>query len=128
MEIPNEFFTVNSFATLSGSSAIVFIVTSVIKYLTDGKYNPKWLAFFASELVACLAVWLSTDRELVSFIIGLLNGMLIFATALGINTVVASPQEAAPSNASVKSDKIIKSMAAADVTAKAPKTKFFTRW
>jgi len=122
MELPNECLTLYSFATLSGSSTIVFLITSVIKYLTDGKFNPKWLAFFVAELIACLAVWLSTDKGVVSFIIGLLNGMLIFATAMGINTVVTSPQE------SGSSDKINKVMGTTGTAAKAPKTRFFTRW
>jgi len=92
MRTPNELFTVKNFTTLGGSSAIVFIVTSVIQYLTSGNCNPKFLAFGISELVACLGVYLSTDKKLVSFIIGFLNGMLIFATTLGINTVV-TPQK-----------------------------------
>jgi len=138
MNLPNEFFTMNSFATLSGASGIVFMATSVIKYLTNGRYNPKWLAFVMSELVSFVGISLAVNTKgaglMTGIIIGLLNGMLIFATALGINTVSTKlvPQEAnaADSNADTsKGTKKITEFIAKDKIQKIVKPKlFFMRW
>jgi uncharacterized membrane protein YjjP (DUF1212 family) len=102
MDLPNEFFTVNSFATLAGATAIVWVSTSVIKFLLDGKIQVKWIAFVLSELVSFLgAFYLTAPPEKISLVvralIALINGFLIFATALGLNAITTKPDgEAVP--------------------------------
>jgi len=88
MNIPEEFFTMQSFLTLSSASAIVFIVTSVIGYVSNGKLNLKWLSSLIAEIVGIIGVFLKSPVSILNIFIGILNGMLIYATAVGINTVV----------------------------------------
>ncbi len=98
------------------------MVTGVIGYLLDGKCNLKWLSFGLSELVSLLGVTLAVNSDgtgfLVRVIIGLLNGTLIFATALGINTISTkpTPQEAETANRRVNTD----ALKTGDIVASSP--------
>jgi len=96
MNLPNEFFTVNSFLTLAGAYGIVITVTAAINYLLDGKVAPKWIAFVLSEMIAFIgafALIVPPDNVplLIRILIALFNGFLIFATAFGLNTITTKP-------------------------------------
>jgi len=93
MDLPNEFFTWASFGTLGGAAGIVFVATCAVKYLLDGTLLPKWFAFVMSELVSFLGAFyaMATPEKIpliVRIFIAVLNGLLIFVTALGVNTIL----------------------------------------
>jgi uncharacterized membrane protein HdeD (DUF308 family) len=102
MNLPSEFFTVNSLLTLAGATAIVVVVTATISYLSDGKINPKWITFVLSELISFIGAFaLAAPPENVDaairILIAFFNGCLIFATAVGLNTITTKPDgEAVP--------------------------------
>jgi len=100
MDLPNEFFTVNSFLTLAGSYGIVVIVTAAINYLIEGKIPPKWIAFVLSESISFIAAFALTAPPdklglAIRILVAVFNGFLIFATALGLNTITTKPEEEA---------------------------------
>jgi Ca2+/Na+ antiporter len=95
MTIPGDFFTIGSFATLAGCTAIVYIVTGVIGYLMNFKTSQtvkKWLSIGLSMAVAFVAASLSEDKTAYTWILAVFNGFLIFVAATGTNAIFASKE------------------------------------
>ena len=90
MSLPTEFFTFQSFLTLTGAASITFVVTGVVRHVTCDKFSPRWFALLIAEMIAFIGVILTSKADLTMFCIGVLNGCLIYATALGISTVSGS--------------------------------------
>jgi len=87
--IPSTFFTSESFASLAGAAAIVFVVCNALQAAFN--FNPKWLALAVSEAVAIYGTWASGNAHVPSdFFVSALNGCLIFATATGGGHIAAS--------------------------------------
>lgn len=87
--IPNTFFTTESFASLAGSAAIVFVVCNALQAALN--FNPRWLALAVSQAVAIYGTWASGNVHVPSdFFISFLNGCLIFATATGSGQIASS--------------------------------------
>ena len=88
--IPNDFFTSGSLATLAGCTGIVFVICSGIQRAFN--YNPKWLALLVSIVVSLIAAYLADNPDDVKvaqkYIIAVLNGFLIYASATGTNQIV----------------------------------------
>ena len=92
MEIPKEFFTPETFFTLSGCSTAVWLTTGAIGYLFEYKISlmiKKWIAFGLSMLFAMLMASILPDKTIVSWVIAGVNGILIFVTSVGVNTIVS---------------------------------------
>jgi hypothetical protein len=86
--IPSTFFTNESFFSLAGATAIVFVVCNTIQKVFN--FNPKWLALLLSEFVAIFGAWSSARAHVPSdYLIAVLNGCLIYSAAAG-GTVIAS--------------------------------------
>jgi Ca2+/Na+ antiporter len=95
MTIPGDFFTIGSFATLAGCTAIVYIVTGVIGYLMNFQTSQavkKWLSIGLSMVVAFVAASLSEDKTAYTWILAIFNGFLIFVAATGTNAIFASKE------------------------------------
>jgi len=86
--LPNQFFTDQSFFTVAGASAIVFVVCNSIQAAFN--FNPRWLALLVSEVIALYGTYASRNANVPSdYFLSLLNGCLIFCTAVG-GTALAS--------------------------------------
>jgi hypothetical protein len=83
MALPSNYFDRNGIGTLAGSSAAVFIVTSVSLRLMP-KFDPRWVAFVLS-LALGIGPTVATAKDWLDYAIGALNGCLIFLTASGGN-------------------------------------------
>lgn len=124
MTIPSELFTINSFATLAGCTAIVYIVTGVIGYLLNFKTSQtikKWVSIGLSMIVAFIAASLTEDKTAYTWILAVFNGFLIFVAATGTNAIFGSKETtettiapATPTKDSTKS--AIKSSASTEQT------------
>jgi hypothetical protein len=91
--IPNSFFTSESFVSLAGSAAIVFVVCNALQAAFN--FNPRWLALAISEAVAFYGTWASGNSHVPSdYFISLLNGCLIFITANGGANIAGAVKEA----------------------------------
>ena len=92
---PQQFFTWGSFTTLAGATGIVYIICGVIQSVFD--FSPNWLALVISILVSLggihvnytTAFDIADTTDGMKYIIALLNGFLIFATATGSNQLIA---------------------------------------
>ena len=83
MTLPNEFFTFQSFSTLTGATGITVVVTNSLK--NAFKINPAWLGLIVAIIISIMGVCLAGETGISNYVIGLLNGFLIFTTAAGAN-------------------------------------------
>lgn len=91
MELPNEFFTVESLLTLAGATLITTVVTNAIQYAFS--WNPKWFGLVIAMIIAIVGVFLTPEYKPVDFLIGVLNGFFIYANSTGIMQMAGNPQK-----------------------------------
>ena len=80
MELPSEFFTVQSMLTLSGATGATFVVSNGMQQAFN--FNPKWLALLIALLIVELGVFL-TGGTTVQHLVGVVNGFLVYSCAAG---------------------------------------------
>jgi uncharacterized membrane protein YqgA involved in biofilm formation len=92
MGLPNDFYTISSLFTLSGSSMAIWIITSVLGDLFKRrikKETKKWIALALSFVFSLLGATLLTDRNLLVWVVAIVNGFFIYFTAIGLNTLTS---------------------------------------
>ena len=92
MDIPNDFYTTGTLFSLTGAATAVWIITSVIGYVMDVKDSTrikKWLGLALSLILALLGATQVQDRTSMTWVVALVNGFLIYLTAVGANAVVS---------------------------------------
>jgi len=101
--IPSTFFTNESFVTLAGSAAIVFVVCNALQSAFN--FNPRWLALAVAELIAIYGTAASGNNHVPSdYFVSLLNGCLIFATATGGGQIANGVKQAGRPRGQVGTD------------------------
>ncbi len=95
----DDFFTLASFATLTGSVVAVVVIVNSLRHALN--WGPRWFGLALSILIAFVALHLTASVGDQSRTVGLgwikylavfVNGCLIYTSAFGIqNTVVAKP-------------------------------------
>ncbi|MBK9416990.1 MAG: hypothetical protein IPN62_06765 [Flavobacteriales bacterium] len=88
--LPNELYTPRTFYTLSGSAIAVWLLCKVIDQSLEGQLRPVHLrniALLFSELIAMLMVLRVRSKNFDKWIIGFVNGLLIFVNASGANAI-----------------------------------------
>jgi hypothetical protein len=83
VKLPTEFFSQSTILTLAGASGAVYVVTSALQHALN--YNPRWLALLLSIVLGIVGV----AATLVDYMVGLVNGCLIYCTTVGINSMSA---------------------------------------
>jgi hypothetical protein len=99
MDIPKEFYTPATLGTLTGSATAVWIITSVIGYVLepkDSKKLKKWLGLVLSLALSLLGASQLTEHTLMIWVVAVVNGFLIYLTAVGANTIVGQGGGGAP--------------------------------
>jgi hypothetical protein len=92
MGLPNEFYTVSSLFTLSGSSTAIWIITSVLGDLFKSKKKKtakKWIALGLSFTFSLLGATLVTERNLLVLVTAIVNSFFIYFTSVGLNTITS---------------------------------------
>ena len=84
MDLPKEFFTPQSATTLTGAAGITYVVAGTVQ--SAFRFNPRWLALLIAVAVAQFGVWY-VGGGLADHVFGVLNGCLIYLTAVGISSV-----------------------------------------
>lgn len=120
MELPKEFFTIQSMVTLTGASGATFIICNGLQKAFD--FNPKWLALVVALGLSFFGVYETTAGRPSDYFIGLINGFLIFCTAAGATEFSGSkgnpPGQALPRGEANLAGRPVK----------APKRKFGSSW
>jgi hypothetical protein len=88
MELPKEFFTVQSMLTLTGATSAVLILGNTYQSLLER--NPKWFAFGVAQAIAFAGVY-STGGRALDYFVALVNGCLIFAASTGLSAITGKP-------------------------------------
>jgi hypothetical protein len=89
--VPDTFFTNESFFSLAGATAIVFVVCNTLQRVFD--FNPKWFALLLAEIVAVFGAWAAARPHVPSdYFIALLNGCLIYSAAGGGTAIAAAAE------------------------------------
>ena len=106
MAIPNDFYTVGTLFSLTGSATAVLIMTSVIGYVMEEKNSKKlkkWVGLLLSIALALLGATQLEERTSLTWVVAFVNGFLIYLTAVGGNTIVSQAnQGGAAEEASVR--------------------------
>lgn len=92
MGIPDDFYTVSSLFTLTGSSTAVWIITSVVGDLLGSKLKKKakkWLGLALSIAFMLLAAIFVSEKTVLTWVVALVNAFLVYLTAVGINSVTS---------------------------------------
>lgn len=102
MELPKEFFTRETIASLTGSALVALLIPSGLMYLIGPRFKPfaKWACFLVSMFLSFAIASTATGatagavqtRDLWYWILTVVNGFLIFASALGSNELFSSLQ------------------------------------
>lgn len=100
----DDFFTVASVATLSGSVAAVVFIYNTFRHVFN--WGPRWFGLALSILISVAAFKIATglgDTQKTtplgwaSYLIVFINGCLIYSSAFGIqNTLVSGPASKPP--------------------------------
>jgi hypothetical protein len=85
----NALFTSDSLVSLQGSTAAALLVPNVLVHLVGSSFAPfaKWVAFGIAMSLALLVANRASETGRFKWIVAVLNGFLIFASAVGINQV-----------------------------------------
>jgi hypothetical protein len=82
---PDRLISVESLGTLGGASVAVLLVGNVCQYVFN--WNPRWLGLIVAFLLAWLAITLVPDSQWFDWLVAILRGFQIYATAVGIASI-----------------------------------------
>lgn len=123
MEIPNEFFTIQSMLTLSGATGATFVICNGIQKAFN--FNPRWLALAIAQVISIWGIFqANADIDISDLFIAIVNGFLIFCTAAGGTSIGAGITDLEPKGE-------LKARGAAEAPHPQPlhgKRSFFSRW
>jgi hypothetical protein len=93
---PSEFFSLGTLGTLAGASVATWIAGNAIGSVL-GEAGKKWGALVVAMAISIVLFVYSVESPTeLHWLIAILNGLLIFATAFGFNEMVrpkAAPRE-----------------------------------
>lgn len=81
MDLPREFFTVQSMLTLAGAAGATFVVCNGLQKALD--FNPKWLGLVVAQMIVLAGTAASGAAGIADYMVGVINGFLVFLTAAG---------------------------------------------
>ena len=105
MEFPNNFYTIQTLFTLSGSSTAIWIITSVLGDLFRSKMKKnvkKWIALILSFVFSFLGVVLIPDKNPLIWVVAFVNSFFIYFTSVGLNTITSSSNGTTRTNSTVR--------------------------
>ncbi|NQT80162.1 MAG: hypothetical protein HQ555_07225 [Candidatus Aminicenantes bacterium] len=92
MALPEEFLTTSTLFTLGGSATAVWIITGVIGDLFESEISEKikkWIGLILSLAIVLLGATFVKEPTMLTWVVAVVNGFLVYATAVGINTVMS---------------------------------------
>jgi hypothetical protein len=91
VNLPKEYFTPESILTLTGATGAVYVVCGGLQHAF--RFNPRWLALAISLILALVGAQATQSHEIASYLVAIVNGFLIYCTAVGVNSVLAPPAD-----------------------------------
>ncbi|MER9228944.1 hypothetical protein NKI39_25590 [Mesorhizobium sp. M0664] len=116
-QLPNDFFTIQSMLTLSGATGATFVICNGLQQAFN--FNPKWLGLLVAQLIVGAGVAASGGDGLIAYLVGLINGFLVFCSAAGATSALGQGGPPAIARGEV---------AAADKQSPTNKRRFLSSW
>jgi hypothetical protein len=88
VELPNDFFTVQSMLTLTGATGATFVICNGLQ--TAFNFNPKWLGLLVAQVIVLSGVAASGGTGALAYLVGVINGFLVYCTAAGATSAVGN--------------------------------------
>lgn len=79
-----DFITIEMLGTLVGCSAIVTLLTQVLKKYIPENVDTKWLALLFSVIVGVLRIFYIADFTYAGIVTGIINIFVLLAVSVGI--------------------------------------------
>lgn len=86
----NDFITIEMLGTLVGCSALVTLLTQVLKKYIPETVDTKWLALLFSVIVGVLRIFYVQDFTYAGIISGIINIFVLLAVSVGIYEIANS--------------------------------------
>jgi hypothetical protein len=98
MENLDSLFTITSLLTLQGSAGVAWFVPNTLGWLFGTGFDKarKWVALGVALGLALVAASMVPDPSVLTWVVAPINGLLIFATAMGINQFPAQNRQPSP--------------------------------
>jgi len=98
----NDFFDPKTLESLGGSSIAVLLVCNAAQNIFN--FNPKWLALVISIIISyTIALTTNGEHDAIKYLIAFFNGLLIWSTAVGGNTLSSGRGQTAADKANFTS-------------------------
>ncbi|WP_020576037.1 hypothetical protein [Actinopolymorpha alba] len=109
----DSLFTITSLVTLQGAAGIAWFVPNTLGWLIGSGFDKarKWVALVVALGLAFLAAGLVPDSDVLTWVIAPINGLLIFATAMGINQFPAQNRQPSQTTVAQNQQRFINSWA-----------------
>ena len=88
MQLPSEFFTPQSALTLSGATAMTFVISGASQ--TALNFNPRWFALAVALIITLLGTW-SVHGGGIDYLFAVINGCLVYLSAVGLSSAIPEP-------------------------------------
>jgi len=119
IEIPKEFFTLQSMLTLTGAAGATYVICNGLQRAFN--FNPRWLALAIGILISLYGVYETSPGRASDYFVGIINGFLIFCTAAGATELGAVKTESTTARSAPNGN-------AATSTNQAAKRQFRSSW
>jgi len=87
-----ELFTLATLGTFAGATAATVVVGNTLQSVFN--VNAKWLTLLLAEAIVILVAIFTPTKELSGYFIAILNGCLVYSSAVGLNTMTSRPPPA----------------------------------
>lgn len=87
MKLPDSFFTQETLLTINGTSFLVFML---VTFLAPPEGKKKWIGGGLAWGLAFYIAYISNEAGTTKWLVAVANGLLIYATSLGYDTIVLS--------------------------------------
>jgi hypothetical protein len=89
-----ELFTLTTLSTLVGATAATVVVGNTLQSVFN--LSAKWLSFAVAELILILVAVFTGTVEVSGYFVAVLNGCLVYSSAVGLNTMASKPPPSEP--------------------------------
>lgn len=86
-QLPPDYFTPQSVLTLTGATGAVYAVSSGLQHAFN--WNPRWLGLALSVVLALVGAHTTQPHLVATYLVGIVNGFLVYCTAVGVNSITA---------------------------------------
>ena len=82
-----DLFTLTTLSTLAGATAATTVVGNTLQSVFN--LDAKWISFVVAEAILILVVIFTHPAEVSGYFVAVLNGCLVYASAVGLNTMTS---------------------------------------